>query len=116
MHNDRADGGLLSGVEQVCTVLSEQGCPIAPSTHHDAGTAVLGTLAVGRAAEDRDHGVQAARSARLSGTELDKIANAPYLGPPCRPGLTSGSGQGAEPAPVDHERAAREYRQGHQPV
>jgi putative transposase len=35
-HKDRADGGLRWGVEPICVVLREQGCPIAPSTYYDA--------------------------------------------------------------------------------
>ena len=35
-HADRSDGGLRWGVEPICTVLSEHGCPIAPSTYYDA--------------------------------------------------------------------------------
>jgi len=35
-HADRIDGGLRWGVEPICAVLSEHGCPIAPSTHYDA--------------------------------------------------------------------------------
>jgi len=35
-HKDRAEGGLRWGVESVCAVLREQGCPIAPSTYYDA--------------------------------------------------------------------------------
>jgi putative transposase len=38
-HADRTDGGLRWGVEPICTVLSEHGCPIAPSTYYDARTA-----------------------------------------------------------------------------
>jgi putative transposase len=34
-HADRTDGGLRWGVEPICTVLSEHGCPIAPSTYYD---------------------------------------------------------------------------------
>ena len=33
---DRTDGGLRWGVESICTVLSEHGCTIAPSTYYDA--------------------------------------------------------------------------------
>ena len=39
-HADRTDGGLRWGVEPICTVLSEHGCPIAPSTYYDARTNV----------------------------------------------------------------------------
>jgi putative transposase len=35
-HKDRADGGLRWGVEPICAVLREQGCPIAPSTYYEA--------------------------------------------------------------------------------
>jgi putative transposase len=35
-HKDRAEGGLRWGVEPICAVLREQGCPIAPSTYYDA--------------------------------------------------------------------------------
>ena len=35
-HKDRAEGGLRWGVESICAVLREQGCPIAPSTYYDA--------------------------------------------------------------------------------
>jgi putative transposase len=38
-HADRTDGGLRWGVEPICTVLSEHGCPIAPSTYYDARSA-----------------------------------------------------------------------------
>jgi len=37
-HADRTDGGLRWGVEPICAVLSEHGCPIAPSTYYDAST------------------------------------------------------------------------------
>ncbi len=37
-HADRSDGGLRWGVEPICAVLSEHGCPIAPSTYYDART------------------------------------------------------------------------------
>ena len=39
-HADRTDGGLRWGVEPICRVLSEHGCPIAPSTYYDARAAV----------------------------------------------------------------------------
>ena len=39
-HADRADGGLRWGVEPICAVLSEHGCPIAPSTYYDARAVV----------------------------------------------------------------------------
>jgi putative transposase len=39
-HADRTDGGLRWGVEPICTVLSEHGCPIAPSTYYDARRAL----------------------------------------------------------------------------
>jgi putative transposase len=39
-HAHRTDGGLRWGVEPLCTVLSEHGCPIAPSTYYNARTAV----------------------------------------------------------------------------
>ena len=35
-HADSRIGGLRWGVEPICTVLSEHGCPIAPSTYYDA--------------------------------------------------------------------------------
>ena len=38
-HADRTDGGLRWGVEPICTVLSEHGLPIAPSTYYDTRTA-----------------------------------------------------------------------------
>jgi putative transposase len=44
-HKDRADGGLRWGVESICAVLREQGCPIAPSTYYEA---------IGRPASARD--------------------------------------------------------------
>jgi putative transposase len=37
-HANRTDGGLRWGVEPICAVLSEHGCPIAPSTYYDART------------------------------------------------------------------------------
>jgi putative transposase len=37
-HKGRAEGGLRWGVESICAVLSEQGCPIAPSTYYDAAS------------------------------------------------------------------------------
>ena len=37
-HANRTDGGLRWGVEPICTVLSEHGCPIAPSTYYDTRT------------------------------------------------------------------------------
>jgi hypothetical protein len=36
----RTDGGLRWGVEPICAVLPEHGCPIAPSTYYAARTAV----------------------------------------------------------------------------
>jgi putative transposase len=33
---DRVEGALRWGVEPICAVLREQGCPIAPSTYYDA--------------------------------------------------------------------------------
>jgi hypothetical protein len=45
-HKDRADGGLRWGVEPICAVLREQGCPIAQSTYYDAaGGATMRELA-----------------------------------------------------------------------
>ena len=38
-HADRTDGGLRWGVEPICRVLCERGCPIAPSTYYDARAA-----------------------------------------------------------------------------
>ena len=35
-HADRCDGGLRWGVEPICRVLSEHGCPIAPSSYYEA--------------------------------------------------------------------------------
>jgi putative transposase len=35
-HKDRDRGGLRWGVESICAVLFEHGCPIAPSTYYDA--------------------------------------------------------------------------------
>jgi putative transposase len=35
-HKARAEGGLRWGVEPICGVLSEHGCPIAPSAYYDA--------------------------------------------------------------------------------
>lgn len=35
-HADQDVGGLRWGVEPICRVLSEHGCPIAPSTYYDA--------------------------------------------------------------------------------
>ena len=35
-HADQDAGGLRWGVEPICRVLSEHGCPIAPSTYYDA--------------------------------------------------------------------------------
>jgi putative transposase len=35
-HKDRDRGGLRWGVESICAVLTEHGCPIAPSTYYDA--------------------------------------------------------------------------------
>ena len=37
-HADSRVGGLRWGVEPICAVLSEHGCPIAPSTYYDART------------------------------------------------------------------------------
>ncbi len=39
-HADRTDGGMRWGVEPICAVLSEHGCPIAPSTYYDARTSI----------------------------------------------------------------------------
>ena len=39
-HADSRVGGLRWGVEPICAVLSEHGCPIAPSTYYDARTSV----------------------------------------------------------------------------
>jgi putative transposase len=41
-HADSRVGGLRWGVEPICTVLSEHGCPIAPSTYYDARTSTDG--------------------------------------------------------------------------
>jgi len=38
-HADRADRGRRWGVEPICRVLSEHGCPIAPSTYYDTRAA-----------------------------------------------------------------------------
>jgi len=38
-HADRQVGGLRWGVRPICRVLSEHGCPIAPSTYYDARAA-----------------------------------------------------------------------------
>jgi putative transposase len=38
-HAKRTDGGLRWGVEPICSVLSEHGLPIAPSTYYDIRTA-----------------------------------------------------------------------------
>jgi putative transposase len=35
-HNDRVEGGLRWGAGPICAVLTEHGCPIAPSTYYDA--------------------------------------------------------------------------------
>jgi putative transposase len=35
-HKDRCDGGRRWGVETICTVLTEHGMPIAPSTYYEA--------------------------------------------------------------------------------
>jgi putative transposase len=35
-HAERCDGGLRWGVEPICRVLSEHGCPIAPSSYYEA--------------------------------------------------------------------------------
>ena len=35
-HADRTAGGLQWGVELICRVLTEHGCPIAPLTYYDA--------------------------------------------------------------------------------
>ena len=35
-HAERCDGGLRWGVEPICRVLSEHGCPIAPSSYYNA--------------------------------------------------------------------------------
>jgi putative transposase len=40
-HADRQAGGLRWGVEPICRVLSEHGCPIAPSTYYAARAAAL---------------------------------------------------------------------------
>jgi putative transposase len=37
-HAERTEGGLRWGVEPICRVLSQHGCPIAPSTYYDART------------------------------------------------------------------------------
>ena len=37
-HADHDAGGLRWGVEPICRVLTEHGCPIAPSTYYDALT------------------------------------------------------------------------------
>lgn len=60
-HKDRADGGLRWGVESICAVLREQGCPIAPSTYYDV---------IGRAPSARarwDEGLKAAISRQRPG-------------------------------------------------
>jgi putative transposase len=37
-HKDRTDGGKRWGVESICAVLTEHGCPIAPSTYYGAAS------------------------------------------------------------------------------
>ena len=37
-HAEKDTGGVRWGVEPICRVLSEHGCPIAPSTYYDART------------------------------------------------------------------------------
>jgi putative transposase len=58
-HADRTDGGLRWGVEPICTVLSEHGCPIAPSTYYDARTSVRRALP--RALRDEELTVEITR-------------------------------------------------------
>jgi putative transposase len=41
-HADHQVGGLRWGVEPICRVLSEHGCPIAPSTYYNARAAATG--------------------------------------------------------------------------
>jgi putative transposase len=55
-HADRCDGGLRWGVEPICAVLSEYGCPIAPSTYYEARARLRGPSArLVRDEELKDH-------------------------------------------------------------
>jgi putative transposase len=56
-HKDRTDGGLRWGVESICAVLAEHGCPIAPSTYYDAVDRLPST----RALRDADLKLEIAR-------------------------------------------------------
>jgi putative transposase len=56
-HKDRTDGGKRWGVESICAVLTEHGCPIAPSTYYDAAS----RLPSQRAQRDEDLKVEIAR-------------------------------------------------------
>jgi putative transposase len=65
-HADRTDGGLRWGVEPICRVLSEHGCPIAPSTYYDA-----------RAAADRGPGGRRLRDEQLK-VEIARVHEENY--------------------------------------
>ncbi len=56
-HKDRTDGGKRWGVESICAVLTEHGCPIAPSTYYEAAS----RLPSQRAQRDEDLKVEIAR-------------------------------------------------------
>ena len=56
-HKDRTDGGKRWGVESICAVLTEHGCPIAPSTYYAAAS----RLPSQRAQRDEDLKVEIAR-------------------------------------------------------
>ena len=59
-HTGRTDGGLRWGVEPICRVLSEHGCPIAPSTYYDARAARARTPSA-RGLRDEEFKVHIAR-------------------------------------------------------
>lgn len=75
-HKARAEGGLRWGVEPICTVLSEHGCPIAPSTYYDAS----GRLPSARSV--RDEQLKAAITAVHAGNYGVYGARTTWLPPP----------------------------------
>lgn len=56
-HKDRRDGGLRWGVESICAMLTEHGCPVAPSTYFET----VGRPPSARALRDEQLGGQIAR-------------------------------------------------------
>jgi putative transposase len=60
-HHRAGPDGLRWGVESICRVLSEHGCPIAPSTYYDARTRAADGAVSTRARRDEQLAAQVAR-------------------------------------------------------